>query len=409
MPDVIIIATGDELLFGTTVNTNSSFISSLFFGSNFNVVKHLTIGDEITSIVSSIMKSIEEADVVITTGGLGPTDDDNTVEAVCRVFNRNNITDNQSNDKTVSFFKTMNFNPNKLDIKMSSVPENSIIIKNRKGLAPGFIVEQNNRIIISLPGVPVEAEEMMIRDVLPYLEEKFSFRNDMKLIYRMSGIRESDINTMVRDLKLPDFLQMGITSKSGICDLIITGFSDYMSGKDNTDLLIKNKFRKYLLCYNASSPEEELVLLLKERVLTISTAESCTGGLLAKRITDIAGSSEVYKGSVIAYSNEIKQIFLNVSDETLKNYGAVSENTAGEMATSIKEIFKTDISISTTGIAGPGGGSELKPVGTVCFGYQIKDKLYTETKQFNGTRDRIRTFSSLFAINNLRDFLKNSN
>jgi len=407
MPDVIIISTGDELLFGTTINTNSSFISSLFFGSNFRVIKHIVIGDEIDSIVYSIKKSLEEADVIITTGGLGPTDDDNTVEAVCNVFNRKIFLHEESHKSTVDYFKSMNFRPNKLDGKMSTVPENSHIIKNRSGLAPGFIVDEKNKVLISLPGVPSEAENMMISDVLPYLKEKYSFTGDMKLTYRMSGIRESDINTFVNEIKLPEFIRIGITAKSGVCELIITGITDDSINKLKIDSEIKNKFSKYLLNGNASSPEHELIMMLKEKGLTISTAESCTGGLIAKRLTDIPGSSDVFKGSIVAYSNEIKEKYLDVSKDTLRIFGAVSENTAAEMAASASRNFLTDISISTTGIAGPGGGSAAKPVGTVCFGFQIKGHLQTSTKLIKGDRDRIRTFSSLYAINFLRDFLKN--
>lgn len=409
MPDVIIIATGDELLFGTTVNTTSSFISGHLFGSNFNVIRHITTGDSTESIVSSLTESLEKADTVIVTGGLGPTDDDNTVEAICSVFNLKITVDQESARRIFKFFETMNFSHNVLDSKMATVPENSYIIQNRHGLAPGFIVHRNNKLVISLPGVPVEAENMMTQSIIPYLHQNHSFRDDMKLVYRMSGIRESDINTKFREIELPGTLRMGITSKSGICDLIITAIPEDTVQKETIDKAIKEKFGNFLLNFNSSSPEEELVLLLKKNGLTISTAESCTGGLIAKRITDIAGSSDVFKGSIIAYSNEIKEKFLDVSEKTLQMYGAVSENTASEMAVSIRKKYNTDISVSTTGIAGPSGGTDKKPVGTVCFGFQIKDYHYTCTKLIKGSRDRIRTFSSLYAINFLRDYLKNLN
>ncbi len=407
MPDVIIISTGDELLQGTTINTNSSFISSLFFGSNFRVIKQITIGDEIDPIVSCLKDSVKESDIIITTGGLGPTDDDNTVEAVCRLFKKSIITDEESNLKTIKFFQSMNLSPSILDSRMAAVPEGSFVIQNKYGLAPGFIVTDNRKVVISLPGVPVEAENMMLRDVMPYLTKEYSFSDNLKLTYRMSGIRESDINTIVNDINLPDTLRIGITSKSGICDLVITGIDENLISKNNIDLLIKDKFSKFLLRHDTASPEQELVYLLKEKNLTISTAESCTGGLIAKRLTDIAGSSAVYKGSIIAYSNEIKEKFLDVSAETLSKYGAVSENTAAEMALGLRNKFNTDISISTTGIAGPDGGSDTKPVGTVCFSFIINDYYYTTTRVIKGNRDRIRIFSCLYVINFLREYLKN--
>jgi len=409
MPSIIIISTGDELLFGTTVNTNSSFISNLFFGSNFNVVKHITVGDKIDSIVNAISSSIEEADIIITTGGLGPTDDDNTLEAVCSIFNRRIVIDKESNEKILTFFKSMNMPLNEADSKMAMVPENSFVIQNRYGLSPAFIISEKDKIVISLPGVPVESENMMKEDVLPYLKSNFSFDDNMKLTYKMSGIRESDINSELKELDIPDYVRIGITSKMGICELTITNLIKEKIQREKIDLLIKNKFDKYLFSRNAKSPEEELIMLLKEKGLTLSTAESCTGGLLAKRITDVPGSSEVYKGSVVAYDNNIKIQFLDVSDDTLLNYGAVSEQTAKEMANSIQKKFKTDISVSTTGIAGPGGGSETKPVGMVCFGFKIKDYEHTVTRIISGNRERVRIFSSLYAINYLRDFLKKLN
>ena len=407
MPQVIIISTGDELLFGTTVNTNSSSISNLFFGSNFNVVKHITVGDEIHSIVNSIKHSMEEADIIIITGGLGPTDDDNTVEAVCSIFNKRIIIDRESNEKISAFFKSMNMPLNEVDSKMAMVPEDSFVIQNRYGLSPAFIIREKNKIIISLPGVPIEVEKIMKRNVLPYLKENFSFDDNMKLQYEMSGIRESDINSELKQLDLPDYVRIGITTKMGSCELILTNLTNEKNQKESIDLLVRNKFKKYLFSNNAKSPEEDLVILLKEKGLTISTAESCTGGLIAKRITDVPGSSAVYMGSVIAYDNSIKSQFLGVSEDTLRKFGAVSEQTAGEMANAIQEKFKTDIGVSTTGIAGPGGGTETKPVGTICFGFKIKDHEHTVTRIISGSRERIRVFSSVYAINYLREFLKN--
>ncbi|MCL1834283.1 MAG: CinA family nicotinamide mononucleotide deamidase-related protein, partial [Leptospirales bacterium] len=373
MPKVIVISTGDELLFGTTVNTNSSFISALFFGSNFNVIKHLIVGDQIDHIVNAIKNSIDEADVIITTGGLGPTDDDNTLEAICSIFNRKIVIDSESNEKILTFFKSMNMPLNKVDSKMAMVPENSFVIQNRYGLSPAFIISEKDKVAVSLPGVPEECENMMKEDVLPYLKSGFSFDDNMKLTYKMSDIRESDIDSKIKELNLPDNVRIGITPKMGICEVTLTNLKKDKNQREKIDLLIKDKFNDYLLSHNAESPEEELIILLKERGLTLATAESCTGGLIAKRITDVPGSSAVYKGSVVAYDNSIKSEFLGVLDDTLIKYGAVSEQTAQEMARSIQEKFKTDISVSTTGIAGPGGGSEAKPVGTVCFGFKIKD------------------------------------
>lgn len=406
MPDIVIISTGEELLYGTTINTNSAFISRLFSGSNFKVLKHETVGDSIDLISECIKKSLEIADIVITTGGLGPTDDDNTVEAVCRVLNLKPLIHEDSLKKIEDYFRSIKFNLNRLDTKMASVPENTQVIINQAGLAPGFLALTHDKLIISLPGVPEEVEAMMTLDVIPYLKRKYNFKDNIILQYKMSGIRESDINTIFHDMALPDTYRIGITSRYGVCDLTVTCIDDQFHQKEITDKRIREKFNRFLLEHDAVSPEQELVYLLKNKCLTISTAESCTGGLIAKKITDVAGSSEVYKGSVVAYSNDIKINFLNVPEKTLEIYGAVSENTAVEMATAIQTMFDTDISIATTGIAGPGGGSDLKPAGTVCFAFRLKKDLHTTTRFFNGTRDRIRIFSSLYAINFIRNCLK---
>lgn len=403
---VTIIATGEELLHGTTVDRNSSFISSRFFGTNFKVIKHITAGDTREDIVKAILDSLADSDIVITTGGLGPTDDDNTVEALCSIFNTTPVYDEIAKNKMEEFFSSMNMEIKEYDYKMVSLPENSVSLGNSRGLAPGFMISSGNKLVVSLPGVPDEMMEIFDTSLLEYLEKNIGFSRDMNLSYKICGIRESEINKIILELNLPKNITWGISAKQGVCDLVLIGEGEVFVNKDKTDAIIKMGFKDYLLDSSFATPEEELISLLEKKGHSFSTAESCTGGLIGKKITDVPGSSSVYSGTVTAYSNEAKINFLDVDPYIIKNHGAVSEETAAAMVKGCAEKFKTTAAISTTGIAGPGGGSKEKPVGTVCFGFYFMGQINTVTRFINGTRDRIRNHSSIYAINYLRTILK---
>jgi nicotinamide-nucleotide amidase len=403
---VTIIATGEELLQGTTVDRNSSFISSRFFGTNFKVLKHITTGDNADDIKKNLLSAIPDSDIVIITGGLGPTDDDNTVEALCSVFNTIPVYDETARDRMEKFFLSMNIQIRESDYKMISIPGNSISIGNPRGLAPGFIISSKENLVISLPGVPEEMSEIFDNALTDYLENNIGFSRRMNLSYKVCGIRESETNRIIGELNLPPEIKWGISAKQGISDLVFTCELENFINKNEIDVTIKDKFKDYLLDPEFTTPEEELLSLLGKRGYTISTAESCTGGLIGKKITDLPGASSVYSGTVTAYSNEAKTTLLDVDTNIIKTYGAVSEETAGAMAQGAAFKFNTSISVSTTGIAGPGGGSKEKPVGTVCFGFYINDKVTTSTQLIKGSRERVRIFSAIYAVNYLRSILK---
>lgn len=402
MPELIIITTGDELLYGTTVDTNSAFICSRFFGTEINVCKHITVDDSIDAIIHEVTGSIASADIVITTGGLGPTDDDNTVEAICRIFNRKQVVESGHSEKMKNFFSSMKMPLHESDTKMVSYPEGAVVLKNSKGLAPGFIIEQDNKIVISLPGVPSEMEEMFSSELTGYLRERFNLDATRRIVFKVTGIRESEINSLVRPVLSAFNVRWGITPKSGICDLIIVPESVEFSFSDKINSLIREVLGHNIIMDGFDSPEEELIHLLREKKLKLATAESCTGGLLAKRITDIPGSSDVFAGSIVAYSNELKISLLGVSADVILKHGAVSEETAALMVRGACRITGADVAVSITGIAGPGGGTAQKPVGTVCFGFSICGREFLVTRRIPGSRERVRIFSSLYAINFLR-------
>ncbi len=406
MEDVIIITTGDELLYGTTVDTNSSFICSHLFGTNLRVKKHITVPDSIDEITAAITESLSVADIVITTGGLGPTDDDNTVEAICSIFSTKPSVDLKHREKMQDFFESMKMPVTGLDTKMVSYPEGALVLNNTRGLAPGFILEKNCKIVISLPGVPSEMEKMFSTEVTAYLEKTYGLDNSRRLVFKVTGIRESEINSRVRPVLSAFKVRWGITPKSGICDLLIVPESDDFSFSGSISSAIKEVLGQNVIMDGMDSPEEELVHTLREMKLKLAAAESCTGGILAGRITDIPGSSDVFAGSVVAYSNDLKISLLGVNADVIAKYGAVSEETARLMAEGIRGITGADVTVSITGIAGPGGGSEQKPVGTVCFGFHICGREFSVTRLIPGSRERVRVFSSLYAINFLRKELK---
>ena len=406
MRSVIIITTGDELLYGTTADTNSAFISSHLFGTSLRVKKHITVPDSIDEITAAVTQSLSDADIIITTGGLGPTDDDNTVEAICRIFSTKPSVDLKHREKMKDFFASMKMPITGLDKKMVSYPEGALVLNNTRGLAPGFIFEKNSKIVISMPGVPSEMEKMFSTEVTEYLENRYGLDNSRRLVYKVTGIRESEINSRVRPVLSAFNVRWGITPKSGICDLLIVPESDDFSFSGSISSSIKEVLGQYIIMDGLDSPEEELIHKLREMKLKLSTAESCTGGLLAKRITDIPGSSDVFAGSVVAYSNDMKISLLGVDADVITKFGAVSEETAHLMAEGIRRITGADVTVSITGIAGPGGGTEQKPVGTVCFGFNVCGRQFTDTRQIPGSRERVRVFSSLYAINFLRKELK---
>jgi nicotinamide-nucleotide amidase len=406
MAEAIIITTGDEILYGTTVDTNSAFISSRLFGTAITVKKHITVPDNTDSIITALAQAFANADLVITTGGLGPTDDDNTVEAVSRFLGLGILIDNTHLEKMKSFFDSMKMPITVSDSKMVSYPESSFILNNTQGLAPGFIIEKNGTTLISMPGVPSEMEEMFTSAVMPYLEKKFRLDKTAKLLFKVTGIRESEINSIIKPILSLYNVRWGITPKAGVCDIIVVPESDDFSFAGEISDSIKKSLNPYLIPDGIDSPEEELLELLRQKQLKLAAAESCTGGLFSKRLTDIPGSSDVFLGSVTAYSNDLKIELLGVSPGIITEYGAVSEETARMMADRICTITGADVSASITGIAGPGGGTPQKPAGTVCFGFNICGKKFTVTRLFAGNRERVRTFSALYAINFLRKELK---
>jgi len=406
MNSISVISTGNELIYGNINDTNSTFICHELFKTGCNVKFRITVGDEMENLECAFREAMDRTDIIIITGGLGPTDDDNTIRALKNILEFDTKHDQNSISNIEKFFSSVNMDVTESDLEMARIPENSVVLPNKNGLAPGFIISESGKRIIALPGVPHEMQAMFTESVIPFLNSIKGSARKNSFTLKIAGLKESEVNVSVNRL-LSEFplIKWGITAGNGIATVT------FVSNESNIDSNGLKKsaeiiFEKNLLLPDFNYPYEELVYLLKKNKITVSTAESCTGGLISKILTEIPGSSEIFPGGVVTYSNDAKQKYLSVADETINKYGAVSENVAGEMAEGIRKGLNSDIGISVTGIAGPDGGTETKPVGTVCFGFSKKDKTLTFTKYFSGNRNRIRHLSSRFVIEYLRLLLR---
>lgn len=407
MKKISLISTGSELLHGKIIDSNNAYISGRFFSTDFRVIMHFTVGDNVDYLRIAVQNALEISDIVIITGGLGPTDDDYTLEVLKDLFNFSTVINMDAKNKMELFFKSMGRHIVPGDLKMATVPENSILFENELGLATGYCIFINEKAIIALPGVPREMTRMFDNEVMPYLLKRYSVQKCESLDLKIILMREAEVNNAIKGMNIPfGSLDWGITAQTGMnkVSFIQTNNESFLIDIIRSEA--KRVFGNRMLSEGSASLEAEIVALLKEKCLTIAIAESCTGGLIAKRLTDIPGSSEVFPGGIVSYSNEIKKKLLDVPAQVLDNYGAVSEEVAAEMALGVKKQFNSDIAISATGIAGPGGATPDKPVGMVCFGMCTNEKAETFTELIPGDRERIRYLASQHILNRVRLYLK---
>ena len=401
-----IISVGTEILLGDIVNTNAQYISQRLADLGIFVYYQTVVGDNPERIKKAYELAFGRADLVITSGGLGPTQDDLTKEMAAEYFNKKLILDNESLNKIKVFFQKMKKMMPEANIKQAKMPEGAIILVNNNGTAPGCIIEKNNKKMIMMPGPPKEMKAMFEESVVPYLERFVEGKLVSKII-RFAGIGESAMAEEVEDL-----INNGTNptvapyAKEYECILRVTA-----KGKteDEAEKLIKpavEEITRRLGDYIYGEGEETLDFaigkVLLENKITVSTAESCTGGLLAGTLINYPGISSSFLEGVVTYTNESKIKRLGVKADILEKFGAVSHETAGEMAKGIALISGSNIGISTTGIAGPSGGTEEKPVGLVYIGVYIDGKLTTKELRLSGNRERIRNRAVREAMNLLR-------
>lgn len=401
-----ILAVGTELLMGQITNTNAQYISSKLPLAGVGVYYHTVVGDNAERLEKSLLLALERCDVVITTGGLGPTQDDLTKETVARLMGKKLVLHQESLTKIKCFFENLHRTMTINNEKQAYFPEGCIIMKNNNGTAPGCIIENGEKVVIMLPGPPSEMKPMFDEQVMPYFMEKCDFKIESKFL-RVFGIGESALEDMLLDLiDGQTNPTLATYAKDGEVTLRLTARVNPGEKGDEiiSPMLAEIKKRTGDALYSLEDEPLDLVAakLLLENNITISTAESCTGGLVSEILTNVPGISKVFMGGSVTYSNQSKSDLLGVKEETLSQYGAVSKQTAAQMAEGIRKRLATDIAVSVTGIAGPDGGTPEKPVGLVYIALASKDG--TVIKQLNlwGSRNRIRNVTALHVFDMIR-------
>lgn len=409
-----LISVGTELLLGNIVNTNTQFLAEKCALLGLSMYHQVTVGDNRERLTQVIRTALDRSDIVILTGGLGPTEDDLTKEVCAEVMGFSLAEDPHTRQMIESYFKNNIYKeiPDN-NWKQAIVPQGAIVLDNHNGTAPGLILEKDNKTAILLPGPPNELIPLFNKQVYPYLE-KLRPEVIRSQMVKVCGIGESQVEDKLLDLiDSQTNPTIATYAKTGEVHLRITASAATTEEADSMIKPVVKEIKKRLGDAVYSTKENEslemaVVRLLKKNGLTVTTAESCTGGMLAARLVNVPGVSDVYREGYITYSNKAKRRLLDVNKSTLKKYGAVSEQTAREMA--IGGVFANgaDVCVATTGIAGPDGGTEEKPVGLVYISCYLKDKVTVERFQFKGNREKIREQTVVKALDLLRrSILKN--
>lgn len=404
---VELIAVGTEILLGDIVNTNAQFLSKELASIGIGVYNQEVVGDNEERLFEALEIALNRSDMVITTGGLGPTDDDLTKETACKYFGMKMELHKKSYDELVKYFNKVGKELTDNNLKQAYFPKEAKVLDNPNGTAPGAILEKDNKIIVILPGPPREMKPMYKNYVKNYLIKKGNGIIKSETI-RLLGIGESKMAKEVEDL-INSGINPTVAPYAKEEDVILRITAKANNEQDATKLIkpvkdiIKDRFG--IKCYaegEETKIEEVVGDLLIDRKLTISTAESCTGGMIASRLINYPGISDVFLEGAVTYSNEAKMRTLNVKKETLDSVGAVSRETAEEMALGIAKRTGSDISVVTTGIAGPGGGTDEKPVGLVYIGLYYKGKVKSYRHVFSGDRKQVRIKASVEALDKVR-------
>ena len=402
-----LICIGDELLIGQVINTNASWIGQFLNQFGFNINRTFTIGDTHQEIFSTLQLAFETADMVITTGGLGPTRDDVSKKAIADYFGLGMTFHQQTWDRILDLFTKRSIPVSAQHKEQCMMPEGAEVLENGMGTAPGLWLEKENKHCIMLPGVPYEMQHLMERHVKEGLIEKFQTEDYFEHTFHTVGTGETVIADHIQDFQdsLPD--NTGIAYLPGIGQVRIR--ISQRGGLKSTFEMNKNKLSELISkwTYGENGESLELVVgkLLKENNLNLVLAESCTGGLISHKITSISGSSVYFKGATVTYSNELKMKVLGVKAETLKPYGAVSEQTVIEMVQGALHHLEGDIAAAVSGIAGPDGGSEEKPVGTVWIAVGNEQQIKTFSFLYMKDRERNIQYAAVQVLNMIRKFL----
>ncbi|HTB05317.1 MAG TPA: competence/damage-inducible protein A [Bacteroidia bacterium] len=404
-----IITIGDEILIGQIVDTNSAWMATLLNENGIKVFQITSVSDNKEHILTTLKEAIQRADIILITGGLGPTRDDITKHTLCEYFNTKLRLDESVLEDVTTIFKKFGRGVTEINRKQAEVPGNCVPLHNKNGTAPGMWFEEKGKIYVSMPGVPFEMKALMTEEVIPRLKKKFTLPVIIHKNVLTQGIGESMLAEKIADwetsLEIEGIKLAYLPSSSTVRLRLSTSGADAKVLQERIDrklgeliLLIE----PHIYGYDDETLEGNIGKLLKLKKQTLSTAESCTGGYISHRIVSVPGSSDYFKGSIISYANEVKMDELGVSKETLDKYGAVSQQVVEQMAAGVQQKLNTDYSIAVSGIAGPDGGTPDKPVGTVWIAIATPTKIISKHFQFAGNRERNILVSGLSALNMLR-------
>ncbi|MBC7937409.1 MAG: competence/damage-inducible protein A [Rhizobacter sp.] len=412
MVNVSIITIGDELLIGQVIDTNSAWMAQELNKAGIRVKRRVAVGDVWDEIWKALDEEAVNADVILITGGLGPTADDITKPLLCKYFGGTLVTDSAALENVRYLFESIFKRPlTDRNIKQGEVPDVCTVIQNKRGTAPGMLFRKEGKVFVSMPGVPHEMQGMMTNDVIPLLITEFSPGQISHRTLLTFGIGESMLADMIQEFEetLPANIKLAYLPNSGMVRLRLTA-----SGPDavETEKLIDTKFAqlqelvKEFIVTNTDEPMEKVLgKLLLQKNKTLATAESCTGGYIAHLMTVMPGSSAFYNGSIVTYSNETKSSLLGVPPEVLTTEGAVSEPVVLQMVKAVLKTMDTDYGLAVSGIMGPDGGSEAKPVGTVWIAVGNVEKQIAQQFNFRFDRQRNIHFTAINALNMMRKFV----
>ncbi len=406
-----IITVGDELLIGQVIDTNSAWIGTELNHLGMSVDRIITISDEHDEIIKTLKSSSEVADVILMTGGLGPTKDDITKKAIADFLKVDMVFSQETFDVIEKIFEKWGRKTTPAHKEQCFMPSNAELLRNRMGTAPGMYFDDGNTIICSMPGVPSEMKSIMEHELLPKLLDRFPRKALAHRTILTVGEGESRIAERVNDFieGLPENISFAFLPSLGSVRLRLTGHGEHQADLDQQlDSLqsdLQQLIPEFVYGFGKDTLENVVGQLLKDQQKTISLAESCTGGYLAHKFTSISGASAYFMGGVVAYDNAIKENLLNVRPETLKEHGAVSEATVKEMVNGALQLMGTDIALSVSGIAGPTGGTAEKPVGTIWFAVGDKEEIKTYKLRLGKNRIQNIQYASVAALNMIRKFL----
>lgn len=412
---VEIITIGDEILIGQIIDTNSAWMATQLNQYGFEIHRITSVHDNGQQIKDAINYAFSQADVVLLTGGIGPTKDDITKHTLCEYFHTQLVYSQDVYDNILQLFKHRPHVMNPLTAAQAMVPESCTVIQNRVGTAPVTWFEKDGKILVSMPGVPYEMMHNMQTEIIPRLAQYFNTPNIIHQTVITYGIPESQLAITLTDWEnnLPEHIHLAYLPNNGLVKLRLSGVSD---NKENIKKEIQQLFDQLtpllgdaIIAHEDITPQAYIGKLLKEKQQTISTAESCTGGNIAHLITSIPGSSAYYKGSIIAYANEIKVKLLGVDEDAITQHGAVSQEVVEQMAKGARERMNTHYAIATSGIAGPDGETPDKPVGTTWIAIATHNKVVSKKFQFGKLREQNINRATQAALTLLIQLIKQDN